>query len=251
VTISFFALFGFIFLITQAFQFFRGYSPLSAGVHMLPVATSVAVASIVGTRLAVKVGTKAIVAIGMLLMAAFYIWVAETSITVAYAVVFAQMVIFGTGMGLTSAPATEAIMGAVSTAKAGVGSAVNDTTRLLGGTLGVAVLGSVFASLYGGRINTLLGGGAVPPRLVAAAHSSAGEALGLAQRLGHTPLAARIHDAAHAAFIHGFDASLFVAAGVTAAGAVIALLLLPAQPGQRSEAVSPRPAAAVSAVAAE
>ena len=64
------------------------------------------------------------------------------SVVTPYPEIVGQMIVLGTGMGLTSAPATESIMGAVSTAKAGVGSAVNDTTRELGGTLGVAVIGS-------------------------------------------------------------------------------------------------------------
>ena len=69
-----------------------------------------------------------------------------TTGTIGYDIISIQMVIYGLGMGLTSAPATESIMGAVAR-QAGVGSAVNDATRLLGGTLGVAVIGSVYASL--------------------------------------------------------------------------------------------------------
>jgi hypothetical protein len=126
----------------------------------------------------------------------------------------AQMVVLGTGMGLTSAPATEAIMGVVPRAKAGVGSAVNDATRLLGGTLGVAVIGSVFASLYGSRLSV----GVALARANALAHT------------GHPQLAATIHDTASAAFFRGFHAGDFVAAGVAAAGALMALALLPAHP---------------------
>ena len=76
VTVAFFALSGFIFLVTQYFQFLKAYSPFATGVRLLPVAASVAISSLVGTRLAVRVGNK-----------------------------------LGTGMGLTSAPATEAIIG--------------------------------------------------------------------------------------------------------------------------------------------
>ena len=162
VAISFFALSGFIFLVTQYFQFLKGYGPLSTGVRLLPVASSVAISSILGTRLAVRIGTKLVVAAGLFSMAAFYLWVTTTSATTSYATIAAQMVVLGTGMGLTSAPATEAIMGVVPKAKAGVGSAVNDATRLLGGTLGVAVIGSVYASLYASRLTS-----ALPARLPA------------------------------------------------------------------------------------
>src|SRR6202043_936581 len=138
VTVSFFTLFGFIFLMTQYFQFVRGYGPLSTGGHLLPVALSVGAGSVAGTQLALRAGAKLIVTIGLVAMAAFYGWVAATtSATTSYGIIAVQMVLYGLGMGLTSAPATESIMGAVSRRQAGVGSAVNDSTRLLGGTLGV------------------------------------------------------------------------------------------------------------------
>src|SRR5207248_9159153 len=126
---------------------------------LLPVASFVAISSILGTRLAVRLGTKLVVAAGLFSMTAFYLWVATSSVTTGYGTIAAQMVVLGTGMGLTSAPATEAIMGAVAKAKAGVGSAVNDATRLLGGTLGVAVMGSVYASLYASRLAAALPAG--------------------------------------------------------------------------------------------
>ena len=114
VTVAFFTLFGFIFLITQYFQFLRGYAPLSTGVHLLPVALSVGVGSVAGTQLAVRFGTKLIVTLGLVAMAAFYVWAAATtSTTLGYGIIAVQMVLYGLGMGLTSAPATESIMGAV------------------------------------------------------------------------------------------------------------------------------------------
>jgi EmrB/QacA subfamily drug resistance transporter len=232
VTIAFFALFGFIFLITQFFQFFKNYSPLSTGVHLLPVATAVGVASVLGTKLAVRFGTKLVVASGLAMMAAFYAWVSTASATLAYSTIAIQMVLFGIGMGFTSAPATEAIMGVVPTAKAGVGSAVNDTTRLLGGTLGVALIGSVYASLYGSRLTTLLPH-TLPARLATTAHSSAGAALIVAEHLrqaGHATLATSLSQATNAAFFQGFSAGNLLAAGVAGAGVLMALCLLPAQP---------------------
>jgi EmrB/QacA subfamily drug resistance transporter len=232
VAISFFALSGFTFLVTQYFQFLKGYGPLSTGVRLLPVASSVAIASILGARLAVRVGTKLIVASGLFSMAAFYLWVTTTSASTGYGTIAAQMVVLGTGMGLTSAPATEAIMGVVPKAKAGVGSAVNDATRLLGGTLGVAVIGSVYASLYASRLTSALPDG-LPATADRTAHASVGAALTAASRLGstgHPVLASAVDNAANSAFFHGFSAANYFAAGVAAAGAVMALALLPAHP---------------------
>ena len=106
VTVAFFTLLGFIFLITQYFQFVRGYGPLSTGVHLLPVALAVGVGSVAGTQLAVRAGTKLVVAAGLVAMAAFYGWVAvATTATTSYGVISVQMVVYGLGMGLTSAPA--------------------------------------------------------------------------------------------------------------------------------------------------
>ncbi len=110
VAISFFALSGFIFLVTQYFEFLKGYGPLSTGVRLPPVASCVAISSILGTGLAVRLGTKLIVASGLFSMTAFYMWVATASARTGYGTIAAQMVVGGTGMGLTSAPATEAIM---------------------------------------------------------------------------------------------------------------------------------------------
>jgi EmrB/QacA subfamily drug resistance transporter len=233
VTIAFFTLFGFIFLMVQYFQVVRAYSPLSTGVHLLPVALAVAVGSIAGTQLAVRTGTKIVVTAGLIAMTAFYIWVAASlSATLGYDVIALQMVLYGLGMGLTSAPATESIMGAVSLRQAGVGSAVNDSTRLLGGTLGVAVLGSVYASLYRTRLTDDLPA-ALPRSIAATARHSVGAAFNAAaseRASGQLARAAAIHDAASNAFIHGLQAGCLVAGGVAAGGVVLAALFLPSQP---------------------
>jgi EmrB/QacA subfamily drug resistance transporter len=229
VTVAFFTLLGFIFLITLYFQFVRGYAPLSTGVRLLPVALSVGVGSVAGTQLAVRFGTKLIVTVGLIAMAGFYVWAAATaSATLSYGIIAVQMVVYGLGMGLTSAPATESIMGAVSRRQAGVGSAVNDTTRLLGGTLGVAVIGSVYASLYGSRLTATLPAG-LPGRVSDIAHQSLGAAYAVS---GQVPgaLGQAIHTAATNAFLHGLSIGCLVAGGVAAAGAILAVLFLPAHP---------------------
>src|SRR5260370_14195523 len=220
VTVSFFTLFGFIFLITQYFQFVRGYGPLSTGVRLLPVALSVGVGSVVGTQLAVRAGTKLIVTIGLVAMAAFYGWVAATtSATLSYSIIAAQMVLYGLGMGLTSAPATESIMGAISRAKAGVGSAVNDSTRLVGGTLGVAVIGSVYASVYGSHLTASIPA-SVPGPAASIAHQSVGAAYpdaGKIPALGHPALTQALHHPTTNAFTRALPISARGAGVVPAA----------------------------------
>lgn len=232
VTIAFFALFGFIFLVTQYFQFLKGYGPFETGLRLFPVATSVAVASVVGTKLAVRIGNKAVVSGGLTSLTLGYLWVSTASAATSYWEIAGQMILLGGGMGLTSAPATEAIMGVVPKEKAGIGSAVNDATRELGGTLGVAIIGSVFASLYVRTLDTGLPVG-LPPEATDAARESVGGAFIAAERaagLGFGPAAEQLRAAAGHAFFDGFAAGCLVAAAVAAVGAVAAAVLLPSRP---------------------
>jgi EmrB/QacA subfamily drug resistance transporter len=227
ITVAFFALFGFIFLITQYFQFIRGYSTLSTGVRILPVALSIGVASVLGARLASRLGTRVIVSCGLLLFGAAFLWISQTAITTSYNIVVVQMLMMGTGLGMTSAPATESILSVLSPAKAGVGSAVNDATREAGGTLGVAIIGSVYASLYTSSLahSSAAKLGAV---VLSSAKSSIGAGLAVAD---HAPPAVRgqVLDAVQSAFMSGLHTGCFVAAGVCWLGALGALAL----PGRR------------------
>jgi EmrB/QacA subfamily drug resistance transporter len=238
VAITFFSLMGFIFLVTIYFQFLKGYSPLSTGVRLLPVATMVGVTSVAGTSLAVRAGTKLVVAAGLVSLAAGLAWTSSASADTSYLTIVGQMVLIGSGIGLTSAPATESIMGAVPRDKAGVGSAVNDATRILGGTLGVAVIGSIYASIYASSLAS-----ALPARLPEAAARAAGRSVGAAfgasgelRASGQAGLSQGLQNAASSAFFDGFRAACLVAAGVAGAGALLAALLIPAQP--------PKPASA-------
>ena len=180
VTVAFFALFGFIFLITQFFQFVRDYSPLGTGLRILPVAISIAAASVIGGFLAPRIGTKVVVATGLALLGSSFLWIADAEVTTSYAMVIVpQMLLMGTGLGLVTPPATESILQVLPPGRAGVGSAVNDATRELGGTLGVAVIGSLFSSLYAERLVELIGDRLTPDQLAAAQDS-----VGVADAMG-------------------------------------------------------------------
>ncbi len=232
VTVAFFALFGFIFLITQFFQQLQGYGPLETGVRILPVALSIAIGSIVGTQLAVtRLGTKVVVFVGMLMLTAAFAWVATVSVDVPYSVVAAQMVLLGGGLGLTTAPATDSIMGVVRPEQAGAGSAVNDATRQIGGTLGVAVIGSIFSTSYIRHLSDSDVLRATP----AAAQETARE--GLAQGLqvaaqSPPPVADALRDTVSDAFMSGLHAGCATAAGVCLIGAFFVLAVLPAHPAR-------------------
>jgi EmrB/QacA subfamily drug resistance transporter len=223
VTVAFFALFGFIFLVTQYFQFVRGYGALSTGVRILPVAGSIAVGSVLGARLAGRIGTRAVVVTGLVLFGAAFAWIAVSATGEPYLQIAVQMVLMGGGLGLTSAPATESILSVLPAAKAGIGSAVNDATRETGGALGVAVIGSVFTSLYLHRL-TVGAVGALPAPALATARSSVGAALAIAAGTRGASGRALTADVT-AAFMHGFHTGCTVAALVCWAGALGALAL--------------------------
>ncbi len=152
------------------------------------------------------------------------------------------MVLGGTGIGLTSAPATQSIMAVVPRAKAGVGSAINDTTRLVGATLGVGRPRKCLCLSVLIRLTQRLPA-SLPPTLDRAADDSVGATIQIAKQAdntGHPILAAQIHQAASAAFFRGFSAGCLVAAGVSAIGAIAAFMLLPASGPASSSTTSRR-----------
>jgi hypothetical protein len=177
-------------------------------------------------RLAVAFGNKAVVATGLLLVGISFAWVSTASIATPYIEIVGQMILAGLGMGFTTAPATEAIMGVVPKEKAGVGSAVNDATRELGATLGVAIIGSVYASLFASGIQDAAG--SLPAPALDAASDSVGAALAVANQLG--PAGQPLLEASQAAFFDGFQVGCLVAATVLIAGAAFAARFLPSRP---------------------
>jgi len=237
IALAFFGLFGFIFMITQYFQAVRGYDTLRAGVATLPFAIVTGVMSPVAIVLMKRAGTKLVVASGLALMSAGFLVAAGSSVDSAYwGRVITAMSLMAAGLALTAGPSTDAIMGALPAARAGAGSAVNDTTREVGGTLGVAVVGSVLASLYGSHLADSLSRLGLPQAVADAANQSVVAGLAVAERLPEAvrgPATAAVKDA----FIAGLSAGSVVAAVAAAVGAVAALLWLPAR--HRTQPVAP------------
>src|SRR5271163_4876481 len=240
VTAGFLTLFGFIFVITQYFQFIKGYSAFEAGVRLLPVAVSIAVASVLGPRIVERVGTTAVVAAGLAIFAAGLGWASTVDGATPYIQIATQMVLLGAGLGLTTAPATESIMGSLSPDKAGVGSAINDTTRELGGTLGVAIVGSVFASVYSGGIDSASALTALPEDVRSTMERSMAAAYKV---VGQLPAgrATDVRDAVNHAFLHGLQIGAVVCAGIALVAACAVAALLPARARQPTPATTPYP----------
>lgn len=235
VTAGFLTLFGFIFVITQYFQFIKGYSAFETGVRLLPVAISIAVASIVGPRIVERIGTTAVVVAGLAIFAAGLAWASTADANSPYLQIAMQMVLLGGGLGLTTAPATESIMGSLSADKAGVGSAVNDTTRELGGTLGVAIVGSVFASIYTGRLGDSAAVSGLPEQVRATMERSMAAAQAVIGQLPQ-PVIPDVRAAVNAAFLDGMQIGSLVCAGIAVAAAIVVAWLLPARARQTTSA---------------
>jgi EmrB/QacA subfamily drug resistance transporter len=230
IALAFFGLFGFIFLITQYFQAVRGYDPLRAGVATLPFAVVTGALSPVAILAMKKAGTKLVVTGGLLLMSGGFVVAALTARDASYwGQIVIAMALMAAGLAFTTSPATDAIMGTLPPEKAGAGSAVNDTAREVGGTLGVAIVGSVLSSAYGSHVTTALAGlGA--PKAVAGLASQSVEAGMIAAAHFPPALRAAAAQAAGQAFMDGLHAGSWVAAGATAAAALLALTFLPARP---------------------
>ena len=232
VTLVFFALYGSLFFLTQYLQFVLGYTPLQAGLRVAPIALAIIVVSPLAGRLVLPLGNKVLVVVGMLTVAVALWFLSTASVVSGYPKVLASLMILGTGISLAMTPATESIMGSLPLEKAGVGSAMNDTTRQIGGALGVAILGSIFSIAYTNAIAPALK--ALPASLAGAANNSVGAALQIASRAGGDGGRA-LAEVARSSFIHGMDRALFVAAAVAIAGALVALVWLPAHAMPQSE----------------
>src|SRR5215207_7793221 len=226
VTLVFFALFGFIFLATQYLQFVLGYSAFEAGLRTLPFAFALMVMAPLSSKAVQWFGTKRVVVTGMLLFASGLVVASTSTVDTGYSRVMIAMVLMGAGMGLSVAPATESIMGALPLHQAGVGSAVNDTSREVGGALGVAIVGSMLSSLYSSDLDAKLPAN-VPSQVRDAAGQSVGAALQVSSQLGR--VGAPLADAARESFADAMSRASLVTAAVAVVGAVLAWRFLPAR----------------------
>jgi EmrB/QacA subfamily drug resistance transporter len=252
ISVAFFCLFGFIFLITQYFQFVKGYSTLSAGLHTLPFAIVAAVATPIAAVVALRVGTRLVVTLGLLLMGGGLVVAAFNSSegTAYWGPIVLAMVLLALGLSSITAPTAEAVMGSVSDDQRGAAAGVNNTTRELGGTLGVAVFGSIFASSYAPKIISAFRPLPIPAGPKAEAHQSMAAALAV---VAHAPRAARpaLDTVAFNAFHSGLQVACIAGAGVAVLGALVAAKLLPGRGAAEvqsasepaSETASPSPAA--------
>jgi EmrB/QacA subfamily drug resistance transporter len=232
ITFVYFALMGVMYFQTSYLQSVLGNSALEAGVLMLPTAAGMIVAARSSVALTQGLGAKVVVAAGLATVAGSLVMTSGYQVDTSESYILLTGFIMGAGVGLAMAPATEAIMGSLSPAKAGIGSAMNDVVREVGGTLGVAVLGSVLASAYATGMDGAATG--LPAEAAAAATDSVGAAHGVAAQMGGS---AHLVGAANDAFISAMSTTAGIAAAIALVGALIAATFLPAR--ARGGSVSP------------
>lgn len=225
---AFFGLFGFIFMITLYFQIILGWDALKAGLATLPYALIMGGMSPVAMIFVGRLGAKLLVGGGMAISASGFLLASWAEVDSPYwTFIVPCMALMAAGMGLATGPATDAILAALPAAKAGVGSAVNDTTREVGGALGVAIVGSTMSSWYGDRLVTLWSNLQVPPDLVATARESVGAAMAISVQLPQAvseQATAGVGDA----FIEGLRIGCYVVAAACLLASLAAFAFLPA-----------------------
>ncbi|QCX79229.1 Antiseptic resistance protein [Streptomyces sp. YIM 121038] len=184
VALFFVAAFGAFYFLTQHLQFVLEYDPLETGVRMLPLAGAVFVGSALTGFLTPRLGAKVMVTAGMVGGTTAMALLTATDAASTYGDFVLPLVVLGLSMGLAVSPCTDAIMGAFPEAELGVGGAVNDTSLELGGSLGIAVLGSVLGTSYADALADETAGSKLPASALAQAQDSVGAGGGVAQAVG-------------------------------------------------------------------
>ncbi|WP_052060570.1 MFS transporter [Rhodococcoides fascians] len=234
IAVAYFSMFGFLFMITQYFQGVMELTPLQFGVHSLPFAVSIAVGAPLATLIAQRIGTTAVIVFGLVVMSIGMFIAGQVEVETPYlGPVVVSMILMGLGLAIVQGPATESIMSSVTLDEAGAGSAVNDTTREVGGTLGVAVLGSIVASIYTTKVGPRID--AIPEAIMepyqkAFARETVVSVIEIVKAPTNPIFAtqkAELVYAMKAASLEGFQLASFVTVGAAMACAIAVALFLP------------------------
>ncbi len=232
-TVITFALFGLLFTIPQYFQVVVGTDPLGAGVRLLPVIGGMVIGAGLSVRFARRLGAKIIVALGFAFMAGGLLLGSTTAVSTSGGFTAAWIAAVGFGLGFTLPGTVNAALGTLSAERSGAGSALIGALRQVGGTIGVALLGSLLTSAYVSHLN--LAG--LPPAAAAAVQNSVSAGVAVAHQIG----SAALLNSVLSAFVSGMDAMLVVCAAIAIAGALLALIFLPRRI-RVYEAPEPKPA---------
>ncbi|HWD08648.1 MAG TPA: DHA2 family efflux MFS transporter permease subunit [Actinomycetota bacterium] len=231
ITLAFFALNGLMFFLTQYLQSVLGYSTLSAGLALIPVGVAMAIAAPSSAKIDARLGSKVTVVVGMAIAAAGVGVLALARAGSPYTLVALALGLLGIGGGLVMTPATNSIMGSLPLAKAGVGSAVNDTTRQVGGALGVAILGSIASALYRSKVAATASFAALPSAARSVVRAGIGNVAIVRHQLPAAAgaLSAQLKAQSSTSFVGAMHFTAVVCSVFVLLGALVALIWLPAR----------------------
>lgn len=232
ITLIFFAMFGTFFMITQYLQGVLDYSPLGAAVRLLPISVMMMFVAPQTPRLVARFGANRVGAMGLTTLAISMVGISQFRTDTSYLQLVITMVVMAGGMAMTMTPMTTQLMVSVPLNRAGMGSATNDTTRELGGALGVAVLGSMVTSQYAASMGEV--DGSLPARVREAVEGSVLAVRGLIDE-GALPSDTPLLGQAKSAFVDGLNLAAIVGAVVIVIAAFTVYKLLPSD--RRTEAV--------------
>jgi EmrB/QacA subfamily drug resistance transporter len=232
IALTFFALFGLIFGLTQFIQFVLGKTALEAGAMMVTLAIGIPIGARISLKAVDHAGTNRVMAGGLVLVSIVLLTLTQWTPTTEWWVVSLTLFVLALGLANVMAPGTGAVMSAVPVAKAGVGSATNDLFRQLGGALGVAVIGSAINTVYRDQMAGALGG--LPPAAAAAAGDSVGAAIAIAGQVGGAAGDA-LAGAARAGFTDALGIAAIVASVVAVGTAAFVVRAMPARPTEATE----------------
>ncbi|SNY73659.1 MFS transporter [Paractinoplanes atraurantiacus] len=207
-TIASFAMLGLLFTLPQFFAAVGGHDAFGSGLRLLPVIGGLIIGARAADKLRSRLSARTVIAVGLVLISAASLLGARTEVSTGYGTIAVWITLAGLGLGLTMPPSLDAALGALSPERSGVGNAVLQAMRQVGGAIGVAVLGTVVSAGYRSGVP-----------------ASVRDGIATAVRLGDPGLLAR----AQRAFTHGMDMSLLVAGAVAAAGVVLALVVMPSR----------------------
>lgn len=226
-TLSSFALMGTVFFFSIYFQSVQGYSPLEAGLCMIPLNVFVIVFTLFSVKVEQKIGSKIIVSLGLFMLGfGLFLFGYTAGIDTSYSILIAVQFFLAIGLGFVMSPGTNVIMNSIPVSRAGVGSAMNDTTRQIGGALGIAVLGSLVNSVYLAKITASQTINALPEQVSMHVQNSLQAALIAASQLPPST-ASEVIFTAKQAFLDGLCEAVLVAALVLFLAAAINLFILP------------------------
>jgi EmrB/QacA subfamily drug resistance transporter len=229
-TLVSFGLMGAFFFLSQFLQSVQGYTPLEAGVRLIPMAAVSFISAALSAQVANRIGTKITVALGILIAAAgFYYFYLVAAVDISYGNIVLPMCMTSLGIGMTMSPATNSVMGSVPVGQSGIGSALNNTTRQIGAALGVAILGTIMNATYLAKLNAVEWPAQLPAQAIEAIRNSVQGAHIVAQNIPDPQLSELIVNQSNQAFTYGASYALLGAAIVLVVTSIITFIILPSK----------------------